>query len=613
MHQPKVIAEIGINHNGKLNEALSLIESSFLSGCYGIKFQYRNLKRTYNNKNSKEIGDALLKTEINRCYLSPDEITYLSKVCHDRYNLKVGISFFTKEDIFDFKNIRNNFDFFKIPSVEFTNDLLIRELASYGKLLMLSLGCQEEKTIRNKIEYLNPEKTILMHCVSNYPLEIYNAKLGYINHLKQIWSGRIGYSSHDKDWRVCISAITLGIDFIERHITHDKMGLGLDHSTSSTPDEFKDLCYFSKELPLAMTGGNKRSLNAGELINKQNLGRSPYANQKIKKGDFITNEKIVWRSPQVGLTYEEFNDYFKKPITRSIEKDEPICTSHFTKIDDLCTLKRNWIKDNKISLPVRLHDSQIIKKSFHETFQELHLSFNETLSENLYDRENFSSDITYSIHLPDYIDSNSIIDPFSTDKYIKEKSMKIIGKCIQLSKNLHQITQKEIPLVGSFSTIYKNKEFSINQINNFCKENSLPGKFLLMPQLLPPIAWYFGGSVKLNLFNTINDLTIMQDIQCEYCLDISHAFMCNFLEDKFLEKILNSLELVKHIHIAGASGIDGEGEPISSMTENQLTFLKEIMKLPHIKVIEVWQGHLNNFSGFKKALNDLEKIFQENE
>jgi len=613
MHQPKVIAEIGINHNGNLNEALSLIESSSSSGCYGIKFQYRNLKRAYNNTNSKEIGDALLKTEINRCYLSPDEITFLSKVCHEKYNLKVGISFFTKEDIFDFKNIKDDFDFFKIPSVEFTNDLLIHELASYEKLLMLSLGCQEENTIRNKIERLNPEKTILMHCVSNYPLEIYNAKLGYINHLKKIWPGRIGYSSHDKDWRVCLSAITLGIDFIERHITHDKMGLGLDHSTSSTPDEFKDLCFFSKELPIAMTGETNRSLNSGELINKQNLGRSPYANQEIKKGDFITNEKVVWRSPQVGLTYEDVNDFFKKPITRTINKDEAICTNHFNQIDHSYTSKNNWIKDYKISLPVRLHDSQSIKKCFNETFQELHLSFNETLSDNLFDEENFSSEITYSIHLPDYIDSNSIIDPFSTDKYIKVKSTQIIHKCIQLSKNLHQITKKEIPIVGSFSTLYKNKEFSLNQINNFCKENSYPGEYCLMPQLLPPIAWYFGGSVKLDLFNTINDLIIMKEIKCDYCLDISHAFMCNFLEEKFLEKILSNLDLVKHIHIAGASGIDGEGEPISSMTGNQITFLNEIMKLPLIKVIEVWQGHLNNFYGFKKALNDLEEILKGNE
>ena len=60
MRKAKVIAEIGINHNGNIDEALSLVEKSYKSGCYGVKFQYRNLDRAYNDKNSNEIGDSLL-------------------------------------------------------------------------------------------------------------------------------------------------------------------------------------------------------------------------------------------------------------------------------------------------------------------------------------------------------------------------------------------------------------------------------------------------------------------------------------------------------------------------------------------------------------------------
>ena len=129
-----------------------------------------------------------------------------------------------------------------------------------------------------------------------------------------------------------------------------------------------------------------------------------------------------------------------------------------------------------------------------------------------------------------------------------------------------------------------------------------------MPQLLPPIAWYFGGSVKLELFNSKEDLEIMKELSCNYCLDISHAFMCNYNEEGFLECINQTFKLVKHLHIAGASGIDGEGEPISSMPEFQVKFLKKVLNMPYIKVIEVWQGHLNNFYGFKKALIDLNKL-----
>ncbi len=446
-----------------------------------------------------------------------------------------------------------------------------------------------------------------MHCVSNYPLEIYNAKLGYIYHLKEIWEGGIGYSSHDKDWKLCLSVITMGVDYIERHITNNKKDIGLDHSTSSTPDEFKEICYYSKELPMALKGNNSRTLNSGELINKQNLGRSPYAKEDILSGSIISEHQFVWRSPQVGITYENLNEFINKSTIRTIKADEAICIHHYEKSEnDLKNI--SWIKDYKISLPVRLHDKKEIEKAVRKTAQELHLSFNETLSEDLMIEENFSSDIEYSIHLPDYIDSNTIIDPFSCDKYIRSQSKLIINNCIKLSKMLNKLTNNEIPIVGSFSTFYKSKYYSLNQINDFCRDNSEMGKYSLMPQLLPPIAWYFGGSVKLDLFNSKLDLDIMKEINCTYCLDISHAFMCNFNEKDFLQKLDTTLNLVRHIHLAGASSIDGEGESISSMNKQQLDFMKKILTLPYIKVIEVWQGHLNSFYGFNKALKDLEKI-----
>ena len=61
----KVIAEIGINHNGEKDIARQLIVAASKAGVQCIKFQYRNIDRTYlGNKN--EIGDEILDTEIRR-------------------------------------------------------------------------------------------------------------------------------------------------------------------------------------------------------------------------------------------------------------------------------------------------------------------------------------------------------------------------------------------------------------------------------------------------------------------------------------------------------------------------------------------------------------------
>ena len=73
----KIIAEIGINHDGLIEKAKRLIDESFQNGVHAIKFQYRNLNNTY-SENAKEIGDEILSKEINRNYLSPNKLIDLS-------------------------------------------------------------------------------------------------------------------------------------------------------------------------------------------------------------------------------------------------------------------------------------------------------------------------------------------------------------------------------------------------------------------------------------------------------------------------------------------------------------------------------------------------------
>ena len=100
----------------------------------------------------------------------------------------------------------------------------------------------------------------------------------------------------------------------------------------------------------------------------------------------------------------------------------------------------------------------------------------------------------------------------------------------------------------------------------------------------------------------------MNRFSCNFCLDICHAFMCFYIDENILDEISKSFSLVKHIHIAGATSIDGEGESLNKMNETQLKFLRKIIDLPHIKVLEVWQGHLNNYKGFKNSLIEIQKL-----
>ena len=91
MNFVRLIAEIGINHDGSLEICKKLIDGSHKANCEYIKFQYRNLNRTYIS--TKEIGDEILSKEIKRCFLSPNELLSLNQYGKS-LGLKVGISFF---------------------------------------------------------------------------------------------------------------------------------------------------------------------------------------------------------------------------------------------------------------------------------------------------------------------------------------------------------------------------------------------------------------------------------------------------------------------------------------------------------------------------------------
>ena len=600
----KVIAEIGINHEGKYETAIDLINASMESGVWGIKFQYRNLKNSYHSF-SKEIGDQSLKYEIKRNFISPDKIIKLTEYAHLK-NLKVGISFFSPEDIKDFKDNINVFDFFKIPSVELSNINLISELLNLKKTVLISTGCHNENQIKEIVNSIKSFKNwTMLHCVSNYPVSIFNAKLGYIDRLQKICERDVGYSSHDENWEVCLLAATKGVSYIERHITLDKNQKGLDHSTSSTPDEFKTLCSIFSNWDEVFSGNDERKLNQGEKLNMQNLGRSLVSLKDFNIGEKIDINFFEYKSPKIGLDISSYKNFKNQDLVKEVKKGEILQKSHFIKSDKLTDDELEKCINSKISLPIRYHDATLIQNEFRIKNFEFHLSYveaSEKLSKQLIIPEN-----EYSIHLPDYISPTELIDPFSDNISQKERSYSMLNSIKTIAKEIQDITSKEVKIVGSFS-VYKTIPFFYESLVLLIEEFKLEGLNLL-PQWLPPIAWYFGGSVKLDVFNSLEAIKFIKEHNMEICLDISHLFMCkDNLKDNFDNAYKELLKNSKHIHIADADGIDGEGIEIGKGNPKNLIYIKELLSSNNQKVLEVWQGHLDNFNGFRTSIKSIAKL-----
>ena len=603
-----IIAEIGINHDGINSKARELIKLAQRSGVHAVKFQYRNLENAYSSQ-AKEIGDEILSKEINRSYLSPDELLELS-IFAKNLNLEVGISFFDEKDTLDFGTDIKVFDFFKIPSVELTNSSLIDSLMKLNRHVYISLGAHDEKEIDLALSQLsNKGCWTPMHCISNYPVNLQNSNLGYISYLKEKWQRNVGYSSHDNDWEVCLLAMQLGVTVIERHITLDRNGDGLDHSSSSTSDHFKKISRFAHNLPKILSGNSSRIPNQGELLNRQNLGRSYFPIMDFPKGHIFQMSDLVYRSPNTGLNKTNIKRYLSKPIQTELKKGEAITGSLFSKVRPISQNIINSARNIGLSLPVRLHDLSNMESLFPIGAFEFHLSFDEVLSDiNL---KNINPLNKYSIHLPDYINPTQLIDPFSSNKDQRKASLNVLERTTIFADRLQELTGIKVPVVGSFSTVHYDRVHFYEEHSELLKSYEKRG-VKIIPQWLPPIAWYFGGSVNLNVMNELQDVDFIQKHNLGVCLDICHMILGRNYFNFSTDLLLDSLDgQVEHVHIADAIGVDGEGLAIGSGNTENLPLIKKSLNYDCIKVIEVWQGHLNNGSGFREALIKLTKLYEE--
>lgn len=603
-----IIAELGINHNGSKNTALKLIKSAAESGVNGIKFQYRNLSNAY-SETVQEIGDEMLYSEIHDNYLEPAEIIELANEIK-RLGIEAGISFFDVQDMLDFGESLLEFDFYKVPSAELNNYALHDALINTGKTVYISTGCHHESEIDNAFKRLPSEGWVPLHCISNYPVALQNSRLGYIDYLKSKWNRDVGYSSHDECWETCLIAMQLGVSVVERHITFDKSADGLDHTTSSTPDEFKVMCLFSVNMNAIGSGNVKRVPNQGELLNRQNLGRSFFLNKPIKSGEVIKLEDLDYRSPNVGLGVLEIDEYLGKPIYQDSTSGTVLTKSLFAgKTSNLPAEVLEFSRSKKLSLPIRLHDYEFFEKKFPINSYEFHLSYKEILKD--IDVTIFSNANEYSIHLPDYISSTKLMDPFSSDQDQRKLSHEILEKTVKLAMELQEITGKLVPVVGSFSIVHENLE-KFYEGHGKLIEKIIERNVMIMLQWLPPIAWYFGGSVQLNVMNQVRDMQFINKFKIPVCMDVCHLFMGRDYYEFSPEKIIEEMQPnIKHLHIADSAGIDGEGLQIGDGDHRNIDIIKNVLDFDCLKVIEVWQGHLDQGAGFKEALQRIYQLYND--
>jgi N-acetylneuraminate synthase len=259
-----IVGEIGINHNGDIEIAKSLIDEAKVAGADAVKFQKRNIDLVYSKSTLDALRDSPWGTtqREQKEGLEFDQDNYEEI---DNYCKEKEIDWFASAWDLDSQEFLRSFDCKKnkIASAMLIYDDLLHMVADEKKHTFISTGMASMDDISNAVKIFEDKNCPfeLMHTVSTYPMDEKNANLKVIETLRKEFNCDVGYSGHESGLAVSYAAAAMGITSLERHITLDRAMYGSDQAASLEPSGFKQLIGAVRKIELAMGDGVKRFID----------------------------------------------------------------------------------------------------------------------------------------------------------------------------------------------------------------------------------------------------------------------------------------------------------------------------------------------------------------
>lgn len=306
-HACLVIAEAGVNHNGRLELALALVDAAAAAGAEAVKFQTFRAeevasplapKAAYQEETTGRAESQLAM--LKALELAPEAYAAIAGRCRQRGLIFLSTPFdAASADLLAALGMPA----FKLPSGELTNLPLLAHVGRKGRPVILSTGMADLDEVAVAVDALRAAgcaELALLHCVSNYPADPAQANLRAMAALAEAFGVPVGYSDHTLGLEVPLAAVALGACVIEKHFTLDRDLPGPDHRASATPDELAALVAGARKVQAALGHGRKEPAPE-EAGTRAVARRSLVAAQDIPAGAALTAAMIAIKRPGTGL------------------------------------------------------------------------------------------------------------------------------------------------------------------------------------------------------------------------------------------------------------------------------------------------------------------------
>lgn len=324
-----IIAEAGVNHNGKLDLAKKMVDKAKWAGADAVKFQTYKTEALVTETapkaeyQQKTVPDKSQYEMLKQLELSETEFRSLFDYCEAN-----KIIFLSTPFDFQSAEFLNELDVpaFKIGSGDLNNIPLISAVASHGKPVILSAGMSTLKEVRESVEAVysvGNKQLILLHCTSNYPTRYEDVNLRAIGTLRREFDTPIGYSDHTFGIEVSVAAVAIGACVIEKHFTLDRNLPGPDHKSSLEPDKFGQMVKAIRNVEKALGSAEKKTVHLEEEVKKV-ARKSLVAAVDIPKGTVLTEEALAIKRPGTGIEPKYLLSLIGKRTKRTLKKNQLI-------------------------------------------------------------------------------------------------------------------------------------------------------------------------------------------------------------------------------------------------------------------------------------------------
>lgn len=339
-----IIAEAGVNHNGRVETALKLCDASKRAGASAVKFQTfkteKNITQWAEMAEYQKRHTAVRQSQfamVKKLELGHGAFRKIKKYCD-----KIGIEFLSTPDDDESLDLllKLGLETIKIGSGEVTNIPYLRKVGRSRKDIILSTGMSEMNEVKSAYKILiasGARSVLLLHCTSEYPCPPADVNLRAMDALRKAFKTHVGYSDHTSGIAVAVAAVARGASIIEKHLTLDKRMEGPDHAASIDPSEFAEMVKAIRVVEEALGDGRKK-VSPSERKNLIIVRRSIVASRHIKKGDVFTEDNLAAKRPGTGISPVRWDGVIGRKAKRDFEEDELI---------EISNNKKDFQKDRK--------------------------------------------------------------------------------------------------------------------------------------------------------------------------------------------------------------------------------------------------------------------------